>query len=268
MPKGTNQKYKLYRLAQIMLERTDDEHYITMSEIKEALGEYDITADRKSLYADLKDLEVLGVEFEGEPVKNKYHYHVVSRMFELPELKLLVDAIQSSKFITEKKSNTLIKKLEKLVSKYEAQKLQRQVYVSSRIKTMNEGKNLVINARAESVMDKPSFRNGILYHHILIPASGFYEWNRLKEKNTFSRYDAPVLYMAGFCDWFENERRFVIMTTAANESMIKVHDRMPLILEKGQLKDWFDDRKMEQILHQVPVQLKREAEYEQQSLFL
>ena len=70
------------------------------------------------------------------------------------------------------------------------------------------------------------------------------------------------------CDWFENERRFVIMTTAANESMIKVHDRMPLILEKGQLKDWFDDRKMEQILHQVPVQLKREAEYEQQSLFL
>ena len=75
-------------------------------------------------------------------------------------------------------------------------------------------------AGAESVMDKPSFRNGILYHRILIPASGFYEWNRLKEKNTFSRYDAPVLYMAGFCDWFENERRFVIMTTAANESII------------------------------------------------
>ena len=133
---------------------------------------------------------------------------------------------------------------------------------------LSQGKNLVINARTESAVDKTSFRNGILYHRILIPASGFYEWNRLKEKNTFSRYDAPVLYMAGFCDWFENERRFVIMTTAANESMIKVHDRMPLILEKGQLKDWFDDRKMEQILHQVPVQLKREAEYEQQSLFL
>ena len=133
---------------------------------------------------------------------------------------------------------------------------------------VSQGKNLVINARTESVMDKPSFRNGILYHRILIPASGFYEWNRIKEKNVFSRYDAPVLYMAGFCDWFENERRFVIMTTAANESMIKVHDRMPLIVEKGQMKDWFDDKKMEQILHQVPVQLKREAEYEQQSLFL
>ena len=60
----------------------------------------------------------------------------------------------------------------------------------------------------------------------------------------------------------------MILTTAANESMRKVHERMPLILEKEQLADWFDDRKMEQILHQVPVLLKREAEYEQQSLFL
>ena len=93
MPRGTNQKFKLYRLAQIMLERTDDEHYITMPEIIDALGEYDITADRKSIYSDLRDLEVLGIEVEGEKVGNRYHYHVVSRTFELPELKLLVDAI-------------------------------------------------------------------------------------------------------------------------------------------------------------------------------
>ena len=138
MPKGTNQKLKLYRLAQIMLEQTDDEHYITMAEIMEALRRYDITADRKSLYNDLRDLSSFGIEVEGESVGNRYHYHVVSRPFELPELKLLVDAIQSSKFITEKKTNILIKKLEKLVSKYDAQKLQRQVYVSGRIKTMNE----------------------------------------------------------------------------------------------------------------------------------
>lgn len=138
MPRGTNQKFKLYRLAQIMLEKTDDDHYITMPEIMAALGEYEITADRKSIYNDLRDLETLGIEVEGEPVGNRYHYHVVSRPFELPELKLLVDAIQSSKFITERKTNALIRKLEKLVSKYEAIKLQRQVYVSGRIKTMNE----------------------------------------------------------------------------------------------------------------------------------
>ena len=103
MPKGTNQKFKLYRLAQIMLERTDDEHYITMPEIISQLGKYEITADRRSIYQDLRDLEALGIEVEGEPEGKGYHYHVVSRPFELPELKLLVDAIQSSKFITEKK---------------------------------------------------------------------------------------------------------------------------------------------------------------------
>ena len=97
MPKGKNQKFKLYRLAQIMLENTDEEHYITMPEIKEKLEEYEVTADRKSIYNDLKDLEKLGIEVEGEPVGNRYHYHVVERPFELPELKLLVDAIQSSK---------------------------------------------------------------------------------------------------------------------------------------------------------------------------
>ena len=120
MPKGTNQKLKLYRLAQIMLENTDDEHYITMPEIMEELGKYEVTADRKTIYADLRDLSVLGIEVEGEPIGNRYHYRVVNRPFELPELKLLVDSIQSSKFITEKKTNTLIKKLEKLVSKYDA----------------------------------------------------------------------------------------------------------------------------------------------------
>lgn len=133
---------------------------------------------------------------------------------------------------------------------------------------LSKRKSLVINARVESVMDKASFRNGILYHRVLIPASGFYEWNWLKEKNTFTRPDAPVLYMAGFCDWFENERRFVILTTKANASMEKVHERMPLILEKEQIVDWFQNEKMEKLLQYTPIMLKREAEYEQQSLFL
>lgn len=169
MPKGTNQKFKLYRLAQIMLERTDDDHYITMPEIIAALGEYEITADRKSIYTDLKDLEVLGIEVEGEPAGKSYHYHVVSRPFELPELKLLVDAIQSSKFITEKKSNTLIRKLEKLVSRYEAMKLQRQVYVSGRIKTMNESIYYTVDAIHAAISENKKIR------------FQYYQWNVKKE---------------------------------------------------------------------------------------
>ena len=169
MPKGTNQKFKLYRLAQIMLEQTDDEHYITMPEIKEELARYDITADRKSIYADLRDLEVLGIEVEGEPVGKSYHYHVVSRPFELPELKLLVDAIQSSKFITEKKTNALIRKLEKQVSRYEAMKLQRQVFVSGRIKTMNESIYYTVDAIHNAISENKKIR------------FQYYQWNVKKE---------------------------------------------------------------------------------------
>ena len=93
MPKGANQKFKLYHLAQIMLEQTDEEHYITMPQIMQALGEYGVTADRKSIYNDLRDLDKLGIEVEGEAVGKGYHYHVIGRSFELAELKLLVDAI-------------------------------------------------------------------------------------------------------------------------------------------------------------------------------
>lgn len=169
MPKGTNQKFKLYRLAQIMLEKTDDDHYITMPEILSALEEYEVTADRKSIYNDLRDLEVLGIEVEGEPAGNRYHYHVVSRPFELPELKLLVDAIQSSKFITERKTNALIKKLEQLVSKYEAMKLQRQVYVSGRIKTMNESIYYTVDAIHNAISENKKIR------------FQYFQWNVKKE---------------------------------------------------------------------------------------
>ncbi len=138
MPKGTNQKFKLYYLARIMLEKTDDEHMITMYEIKEALEAYDVTADRKSLYDDLEALRVLGLDVIGEKVGRNYYYHVGGKQFEIAELKLLVDAIQSSKFITEKKSHELIKKLTGMASSYEAAQLKRQVVVQGRVKTMNE----------------------------------------------------------------------------------------------------------------------------------
>lgn len=138
MPKGTNQKLKLYYLARIMLEKTDDEHMITMPEIKQELEAYGVTADRKSLYDDLESLSTLGIEIIGEKAGRNFYYHVGAKHFEIAELKLLVDAIQSSKFITEKKSNELIKKLTNMASDYEAAQLKRQVVVQGRVKTMNE----------------------------------------------------------------------------------------------------------------------------------
>ena len=145
MPKGTNQKLKLYYLAKIMVEKTDDEHYLTMPEIRSRLEEYGVTADRKSIYDDMEALRILGIDVIGEQVGRHYYYHVGSKHFELAELKLLVDSIQSSKFITEKKSAELIKKVTGLGSEHEAMQLRRQVVVQGRIKTMNESIYYVVD---------------------------------------------------------------------------------------------------------------------------
>ena len=131
------QKQKLLYLRRIMLEKTDENHGLTSSEILAELAAYGIQAERKSLYDDLQVLEKFGMDI-CKTKSSTVKYYVGSRDFELPELKLLVDAIQSSKFITEKKSFSLIHKLEGLASVYEGKELQRQVVISNRAKTMNE----------------------------------------------------------------------------------------------------------------------------------
>ena len=138
MAKGTNQKMKLIYLMKILLENTDDNHGMTLAEIIGELARYDITAERKSLYDDFEALRLYGLDILMEKKNRTAYYYVGERSFELAELKLLVDSVQSSRFITEKKSRQLIKKLEGFVSKYQAKELHRQGYVQGRIKTMNE----------------------------------------------------------------------------------------------------------------------------------
>ncbi len=138
MAKGNNQKLKLLYLAKIFSEETDEDHGLTVAEIAARLRSYDVSADRKTLYLDLEELRRFGMDIVSTRVGKMHYYHLVSRVFELPELKLLVDSVQSSRFITEKKSRTLIKKLESLVSTYDAVQLHRQVLIAGRIKTMNE----------------------------------------------------------------------------------------------------------------------------------
>lgn len=139
MSRGTNQKFKFTYLMKIMLEKTDDEHSLTMPQIMEELEKYDVTAERKSIYTDFQDMtEKFGVEIIKEQIGRETYYHVGAREFELAEVKLLIDAIQSSKFITQTKSRELITKIKSLVSEHQAKQLQRQVYINDRVKTMNE----------------------------------------------------------------------------------------------------------------------------------
>ena len=146
MAKESNQKLKLIYLMKILLENTDDTHSISMPEILEKLSSYGISAERKSIYGDMECLRQYGMDIIGERMERTYYYHVGNRQFELPELKLLVDSVQSAKFITTKKSNELIKKIEGFASKYEASQLQRQVFVAERVKTMNESIYLNVDA--------------------------------------------------------------------------------------------------------------------------
>lgn len=135
--KNPQQKLKLLYLAKILNENSDENHPITVNQMIDFLAQYGISAERKSVYDDIECLKVFGLDIVS--VKSKsFGYYIASRDFELPELKLLVDTVQASKFITRKKSLELINKLEKLTSKHYAQLLNRQVYVTNRAKSFNE----------------------------------------------------------------------------------------------------------------------------------
>ena len=138
MAKKSNQKLKILYLAKILNENTNDEYGLTMPQIIEKLDSYGVSADRKTLYADIEELRSYGMDIISEKKGSHYCYYVGSRLFELAELKLLVDSVQSAKFITEKKSKKLIRKLGELASKQDASQLNRQVYMAGRVKTMNE----------------------------------------------------------------------------------------------------------------------------------
>lgn len=138
MAKSQFQKAKLLYILDMLRENTDEEHAISTKEMIEHLEVYGIHADRKTIYSDIEELVNMGLDILKRDSRTGGGYYMASREFELAELKLLVDAVQATRFITPKKSRELIHKLEKLTSKYEAVQLQRQVYVAGRSKAENE----------------------------------------------------------------------------------------------------------------------------------
>ncbi|MBQ7974527.1 MAG: WYL domain-containing protein [Clostridia bacterium] len=169
MPKNRNQKLKILYLLKILTEKTDESHPMSMPNIITELERYGISAERKSIYDDLEALELYGADICSVKGKNS-GYFLASRDFELPELKLLVDSVQASKFITKKKSMELISKLEKLASTHEATHLQRQVFVTNRVKAVNETIYYVVDKIYDAISrnKKISFR--------------YFEWTVEKEK--------------------------------------------------------------------------------------
>ena len=138
MAKSANQKLKLLYILKILMEKTDETHCMPAQEIIAQLASYGISAERKSIYDDIECLISFGYDIVNVKTQKGGGYYLADREFELPELKLLVDAVQASRFITQKKSRELIAKIEKLAGPYEGKQLQRQVFVAGRVKTENE----------------------------------------------------------------------------------------------------------------------------------
>ena len=150
MQKNTNQRLRLLHVMKTLQQESDEQHTITLSEMSDQLKPYGISFDRKSLYTDVETLREFGMDIvltKG----NRFGYFWANRPFELAELKLLVDAVQSAKFLTAKKSTQLIGKLESLASTYEAKSLRRQVMVDGRIKAQNESVYYAIDKLHEAI---------------------------------------------------------------------------------------------------------------------
>ena len=138
MARSSFQKLKILYVMDYLLRNSDENHPVSVAQLITELDSHGISAERKSIYDDIESLRDYGMDIIQTGTGRNSGYYTASREFELPELKLLVDSVQSSKFITHKKTMSLIKKIGGLTSVYDAQALGRQVYVKNRIKTMNE----------------------------------------------------------------------------------------------------------------------------------
>ncbi len=202
MAAGENQKLKMLYLQQILSEETDQEHGLSAQEILDRLEARGVNADRRTLYKDLDELDRYGLEILKEQDGRNVLYHLNTRSFELPELKLLVDSVQSARFITEKKSRQLIRKLEALASVHEARYLHRQVLISGRIKTMNES----IYYNVDFLHDAISRDRQIRFH--------YYRWNVRREMEF--RRNGAWYQVSPWCLMWDNENYYLVAFDAAD----------------------------------------------------
>ena len=179
MPKSDNQKLKIFYILDYLQRNSHQNHPVRASELIDMLQRnYNIACERKTIYSDIAALQDYGVDIESIPGKNG-GYYIASRNFELPELKLLIDAVQSSRFLTEKKSRELIEKLCNQCSIYDARLMRRDMLVSGRVKSMNE----TIYYNVDAIQDAISMNRAISFR--------YFDWGidgkrKYREKNYYA----------------------------------------------------------------------------------
>ena len=190
-------KTKLLYLTQLFTEATDENHKVSLNDINSFLESKGIKpVDRKTLYSDLEELRQFGYDILTEVKGGKNYYCLGERHFQLPELKLLVDSIQASKFMTEAKSRDLIKKIEGLASKYEAEELHRQVLISGRVKSMNESIYINVDTlnRAINLDSQVTFQ--------------YFQWD--VQKNMVLKHEGAFYTVSPWALVFDNENYYLV----------------------------------------------------------
>ena len=204
MAKSANQKLKLLYIARLLMKKSDENHLISTAQIIEELGRNGISAERKSIYDDIEALRCFGLDIIQ--IKGRQGgYYLGERDFELPELKLLVDSVQSSKFITQDKTYDLIKKIESLASVYDGQLLQRQVYIQNRVKSMNESVYYAVDAISDAITQNKQ----ITYK--------YFELNLKKER--VYRHNGQLYKASPFALVWDNENYYMIAWDSSANKM-------------------------------------------------
>ena len=226
MPKSPNQKLKLLYLMEILLQQTDERHPMTVPEMITQLAQRGVSAERKSIYGDLEALRIFGLDIVQTKSKTT-GYYVGTRAFETPELKLLVDSVQSSKFITHKKTLALIKKIEGLASIYDAQLLQRQVYVHGRVKSMNES----VYYNVDEISDAISRDRQIRFH--------YFEYTISKQRRY--RKEGAFYVVSPLALMWDNENYYLLAWDA--KAALRKELSRDLTKDLAQLKDEYEHAK-------------------------
>lgn len=223
MPKNSGQKLRILYVLKALWEKTDGEHGITAARLMEYLNSLGAAADRKTVYDDIEQLKLFGFDIENTRGKDG-GYRLMSRRFELSELVLLADAVQSSRFITEKKSTSLIAKLSSLASVYEAKRIGRQVHVSGRIKSMEETIFYNVDAIHTAISEDRQI------------SFTYFDWNEKKEK--VERHGGRLYVVSPHALCWDDENYYLVAHDAA-EDRIKHYrvDKMSHIRQTGQKRE-------------------------------
>ncbi len=227
MPRSKNQKLKLYYIIDYFKKYSDEEHTVSVSDIIDYLAENGITAERKSIYRDIEAITELGYEIISVHDK-RFTYYLAEREFETAELRMLVDAVAASRFITKKKSSELIKKLEALTTVYTARKLNSQVFVANRIKASNESIYYNVDAIHNAIAENSKI-NFV-----------YFDWD--KNKRRVYRHNGKIYEVSPWALVWNNENYYLVAYDS-DEGKIRHYrvDRMMSIMTVNKPRDGKDD---------------------------